>query len=115
MATKPTRLQEHGCDRLAEALRLITEAARADGKGNFEASDLAEVIARLAKVSSAFDRDQIVARALQQRARALGLRSDTADLLTLLDAEIQPPEMLLLSDDAFRELVEKLEQELGEI
>jgi hypothetical protein len=114
MATKPTRQQQQACDHFAEALGLITEAARLDGKGTFGAADLAEVAGRLAKASS-FTLDTIVARALERRCRALGLRSGTADLLTLLEGEIKPLETLLLPDDAFAELVEKMEGELGDV
>ena len=35
MATKPTRMQQKACDNLAEALVLITQAARLDGMGKF--------------------------------------------------------------------------------
>jgi hypothetical protein len=112
--TKPTRLQEQACERLADALLAITEASRLDGKGKFQQADLDEVGGRLAKASSAFALDEIVARALEKRARSLGLRAGTAELLTLMECEINPLAMLLLSDDAFRELAERLERELGE-
>jgi hypothetical protein len=36
-------------------------------------------------------------------------------LLTLLEADIRPLEMLFLDDDGFRALVGKLEEELGEV
>jgi hypothetical protein len=114
MATKPTRQQQQACDHFAEALGLITEGARLDGKGSFDAGDLAEVAGRLAKASS-FTVDEFVARALERRGRALGLRSGTAELLTLLEGEIKPLETLLLPDDMFRELVEKVEGDLGEV
>jgi hypothetical protein len=39
MATKPTRMQQQACDQLAEALVLITEASRLDGKAKFDADD----------------------------------------------------------------------------
>lgn len=113
MATKPTRRQQQACDQFAEALGLITEAARLDdGTGRFDADDLAAVVDRLAKASS-FRREEIVARALERRGRALGLRSGTADLLSLLEGEVTPMGALLLPDDAFRELVARIEEELG--
>jgi hypothetical protein len=52
MATKPTREQQHSCDNLAEALLLITEAARLDGRGQFGAADLGEVAHRLTKAAT---------------------------------------------------------------
>jgi hypothetical protein len=113
MATKPTREQQKACDHLAEALVLITEGARLDGKGEFSREDLREVANRLAKASSAFRFDEILTRALERRCRALGLRSEASDLLTLLDPGIEPLEALRLPDDALRELVEKAEEELG--
>jgi hypothetical protein len=114
MATKPTREQQKACDLFAEALVLINEGVRLDGKGAFGRDDLRAVADRLAKGCSAFGLDEIVARALGRRCRALGLRSDASDLLTLLDAEMPPLEVLRLSDDALRELVAKLEEELGD-
>ncbi|MCA1685345.1 MAG: hypothetical protein LC745_05060 [Planctomycetia bacterium] len=113
--TRPTRGQELGCDRLAEALLAVTEAARLDGRSAFDAADLREVAGRLSRATSAFGLDVIVARALERRGRALGLRAGTAELLTLMDGEVPPLEMLRLSDDAFRARVEAVEQELGEV
>jgi hypothetical protein len=115
MATKPTRTQEQACDRLAEALLLITEAARLDGRGKLDQGDLAEIAGRLARVASAFGLDVIVARTLERRGKALGLPASAAELLTLMEADIQPLEMLLLDDDGFRALVGRLEEELGEV
>lgn len=113
--TKPTKLQEQACDALAEALLLITRAARLDGKTTFGAADLEALAARLARASSAFTLDQIVARALEQRGRALGRRAGTAELLTLLDSDVAPLAMLLLADDDFLARVDALDQELGEV
>jgi hypothetical protein len=112
--TKPTRLQEQGCERLAEALLGITEAARLDGRSAFDRADLREVAARLARASSAFGLDVIVSRALERRGRSLGLRAGTAELLTLLEGDLPPLDMLLLSDDDFRARVASAEEELGE-
>jgi hypothetical protein len=115
MATKPTRLQQQACDHFAEALVLITEGARLDGKGILGLGGLTEIARRIAQASSAFDLDTVIARALERRVRALALRSGTAELLTLLDTEIKPLEMLLLSDEEFKELIGKMEADLGEI
>jgi hypothetical protein len=115
MVTKPTRMQEQACDRLAEALLLITEAARLDGRGTLDKDDLGEIARRLARASSAFRLDVIVARALERRGKALGLPSSAAELLTLMETEVPPPEMLLLPDDGFRALVERMQEELGEV
>ena len=68
MATKPTRLQQQACDKRAQALLLITEAARLDG-GKLEKDDLRLIAYRLARASSAFTLDEIVVRALEQRGR----------------------------------------------
>jgi fructose-1-phosphate kinase PfkB-like protein len=115
MATKPTRLQQQACDQLAEALVLITEAARLDGKGKLDPDDLVVIAGRLAQTSSAFDLDAIVARALERRAKTLALPSSAAELLTLLETEIRPLEMLLRTDDEFKALVERMQEELGEV
>lgn len=115
LVTKPTKLQEKACERLADALLTITEAARLDGKGTFNASDLDEVAARLVKASSAFDLDAIVAKALETRGRALGRRAGTAELLMLLEGDLKPLSMLLLPDDVFNERMNALDAELGEL
>ena len=113
MATKPTKLQQQGCDQFAEALLLITSGARLDGRGKFDTTDLTEVAQRLARAASAFTLDDILTRAIEGRARSLGLRPGTSDLLMLMEGEIKPLETLLLPDEAFKELAAKLEDELG--
>src|SRR5262245_43499286 len=114
MATKPTRLQEQACDKRAKALLLITEAARLDG-GELEKDDLRMIADRLAGASSAFTLDEIVVRAIEQRGRVLGLPDSTAELLTLLEGDIKPLEALLLSDDEFKALARRMEEELGDV
>ncbi len=114
MATKPTRPQERACDRLAQALLEITEAARLDGGGRLGPAELAELARRVAGVSTAFGLDAVVVRALEARGRALGLRTDTAELLTLVEGDVEPLDALLLDDDAFRGLVARAEAVLGE-
>ena len=91
MATKPTRQQDQACDKLAQALLLIAEAARLDGRASLGRAELAEVARRVARASTAFDLDAIVARALEARGRALGLRSGTAELLTLVEGGRRAP------------------------
>ncbi len=115
MATKPTRLQQQACDKLSEAILLITEAARIDGGGKLDRAAFGDAAHRIAGVSSVFTLDEIVARALERRGRALGLPSSTAELLSLMEAEIKPLAMLLLDDDEFRSLVERMQEELGEV
>ncbi len=115
MATKPTRAQEHACDLLALALNQIAEAARRDGKTPFGPQELNEVARSLARASSAFDLDTIVTRAVVQRARGMELSTGTAEMLTLWESPTTPLEMLLLADDDLRELVARMEEELGEI
>jgi hypothetical protein len=115
MATKPTRLQQQACDRLAEALYSITEAYRLDGRGKLDADDLREITRRIAQVSSAFPPDHIVSRSLEARARALGLSSGTPDLIGLNADTIDPLQTLRLGDEKFIELVKRLEEELGGI
>lgn len=113
--TKPTRQQEQACVLLAAALLSITEAARLDGKASFGLPDLEAVAQRLARATSAFDLETLVARALEGRGRALGRRSGTAELLTLLEGEVPPLAMLLLPDAEFLERVDALDQELGDL
>ena len=115
MATKTTRQRHQACGHSAEALLLSTEGARLDGRGELDAVDLAEIARRAAWASSAFDLDEMVARVLGRRVVALGLSSDTAARLPLLEADIRPLEMLLLDDEEFRALVERLQEELGEV
>ena|GEM_PF-1557231 len=113
--TKPTKLQERACERLAEALLVVAEAARLDGNRAFALADFEDLARRLARVSSAFDLDAIVARALESRGRALGRRAGTAELLTLLEGDVTPLAALLLPDDAFHEQLDALDAELGEV
>ncbi len=113
MATKPTRLQQQARDHLAETIFLITEAYRLDGKGTLSRTDLDEIAGRIARVSSAFSLDEIVVRALERRAKALGLPASTVDLIALQDGEPGPLHALLISDEDLRELVQRLEEELG--
>jgi hypothetical protein len=115
MATKPTRLQQQACDQLAEALYLITEAFRLDGRGTLELRDLEELARLIGPVSSAFPLDQIVVRALDRRAKALKLSSSTADLIALNEDTLKPLQTLLLADREFAGLVQKLEEDLGGI
>jgi succinate dehydrogenase/fumarate reductase flavoprotein subunit len=114
MATRPTRLQQQACDTRAQALLLITEAARLDG-GRLEKDELRMFAERLAGASSAFTLDDLVVRAIDQRGRALGMPASTAELLTLLESDITPLETLLLGDDEFRDLARRVEEELGEV
>ncbi len=115
MATNPTRQQQQACDHFAEALFLITQGARLDSRGTLDATHLTAIAERIAQASSAFNLDEIVARALGRRVTALGLPRNTADLLTLLDSDMKPLEMLLLDDGELRALVERLQEELGEV
>jgi len=113
--TRPTKAQEQACDRLAEALLAVTEAVRLDGRAAFDRSDLRETAARLARASSAFGLDAILARTLERRGRSLGLRAGTAELLTLIEGDTPPLETLLLPDADFLAHVAAMEQELGEV
>jgi hypothetical protein len=115
MATKPTRQQDQACSRLAHALLMIAEAVRLDGRNSLQGSAWSEVGRVVARASTAFGLDEILARALEERGRALGLRSDTAELLTLVEGDVDPMATLLLPDDEFRELVARAEAELGEV
>ena len=115
MSTKPTRQQDKACDKLAEALLLITEAARLDGRAPFHLPELAQLARVIARASTAFDIDAILARALETRGQSLGLRSGTAELITLLEADVEPLASLLLDDEAFRSLVARAEAELGDV
>jgi hypothetical protein len=108
-------MQQQACDQLAEALVLITEAARLDGKGKLDADDLGVIAGKLAQTCSAFELDVIVTRALERRAKNLGLPSSAAELLTLLETESTPLATLLLPDDEFKALVERMQEELGEV
>jgi hypothetical protein len=114
MATKPTRLQQQACDRLAESLLLITEAIRLDSKETLGEADMDELARKIAHVSSAFSLDEIVVRALQRRAKTLALTASAADPITLSEDRVKPLHTLLLPDHEFAELVKRLDDELGE-
>lgn len=113
MATLPTRPQQQARDRLADALLAIAEASRLDGRDRIGPDDFREIAARIGRASSAFSLDEIVARALESRARALKRPSGTADLIALNGETVDPLQALRLDDDAFIELVRRLEEELG--
>ena len=115
MSTKPTRQQARGADLLAQSLLLITEAARLDGRSSLDRSGLSDLAGRIAKVSTAFDLDAILGRALEARGQGLGLRSGTAELITLVEGDVEPLASLLLSDDDYQALVARAEEELGEV
>ena len=115
MSTKPTRQQHKASDILATALLSISEASRLDGHSSLDLKAFRDLAIHLAKASSAFDLQDIVARALEARGHSLGLRSGTSELITLLESEIEPLEVLLRSDDDFRALVAKIEEELGDV
>ena len=115
MSTKPTRQQAKGCDLLAQSLLLITEAARLDGRNPLDRPGLAELARRVAGASTAFDLDAILARALESRGQSLGLRPGTAELLTLVEGDVEPLATLLLPDEEFKAGVAKAEAELGEM
>jgi hypothetical protein len=115
MSTKPTREQVQARDQLAEALVLMTQAARLDGKGKFDRDDLDVIAGRLAQASPAFGLDGIVAGAIERRGRSLGLPSGLVELLTILDPNIRPLDLLLLTDDDLREFIDRLNEELGEV
>jgi hypothetical protein len=114
MSTKPTRQQVRGCDLLAQSLLQIAEAARLDGRSPLDRAGLAEIARRIAGASTAFGLDEILAKALEARGHVLGLRSGTAELLTLVQGEVEPLATLLLDDEGFKAVVAKAEEELGE-
>ena len=115
MATKPTRLQQQASDNLAEALFLIAEAFRLDGKGTLAQSDFADLATRITRISSQFSLDEIIVKTLKRRAAHLSLTASSADLISLLENELTPLNTLLLPDPDFVALVKRLEEELGEV
>jgi hypothetical protein len=115
MATKPTRQQDQACHKLAQALLLIAEAARLDGRDSLGGAGWPEVARAVARASTAFGLEEIVSRALDERVRLLGLRSDAAELITLVEGDVEPLAALLLSDDDLRDAVARAEAELGEV
>ena len=114
MSTKPTRQQARGRDLLAQALLSIAEAARLDGRDPLDRVKLADLARGIAGASTAFGVDEILDRALEARGQALGLRPGTAELLTLVEGDVEPLATLLLDDEAFKGVVAKAEEELGE-
>ena len=115
MATNPTRQQQQACDHLAEALRLVVEAARLDGKMAWTIGESKALLALLAKAVGPFDGAEITRRALIRRVRAMGLPESAAELLTLLEGQVQPLEMLMWEDEKLKERVAELEEELGDV
>ena len=115
MATKPTRQQDQACDLLARSLLDIAQAARLDGRAAFGPPEFIALAKALARASSAFDVEEIATRALGARVKAIGLRSDAVELLTLIDGGVGPIEAILADDEKLKEFVAQAEAELGEV
>jgi hypothetical protein len=115
MATHPTKSAQLACDKLAEALLRVTDAARLDGRGSLNEQTLTEIAQRMSRVTSAFAPDEIVRRALERRVRELGMAGNAIELLTLIESDVTPLAMLLLGDDELRGLIAQVEEDLGEI
>ena len=115
MATKPTKLQAKARDDLAEALLLIAEAARLDGRAAMDPSAFREIAARIARVSSVYTLEDVFAKAVERRGLLLGFPPSTAEILSLAMTELEPIDILLRDDEGFRELAAKLNEELGEL
>jgi hypothetical protein len=115
MATKPTKQQQQGREKLAQALVLISDAARLDGRPSLDAPSWAILAAHVARASSVFRLDEIIARSLELRALALGLSPATAEMITLVESATHPLDMMLLSDDDFRALAASMDEELGDL
>ena len=115
MATHPTRSQQKARDLVAQALLMITEASRLDGRGMFDAKTIDDVAPRIARAGSAFGLNEIVAKSLELRCLNLGIAGSTAELLTLMETKMPALHMLLASDDDFRTMVAQLEDELGSL
>lgn len=113
MSTKPTKLQLQARDRLAEALNLIADAARLDGRSQITPATWAVVAVHVARASSAFTLDEIVAKALERRALGIGLSPGMAELITLVESKTRPLDMLLLDDEEFRAIAAAADEELG--
>ena len=111
--TKPTRAQQHARTLLGQAILAISEAARLDGTTRFSTEALREVTEGIARASSAFTYDEIVVTALEQRLKALGLPPSHVELLTLIDHNLTPLEMLHLDDEKLKQRIIDAEAELG--
>ncbi len=115
MSTKPTRQQDRGCDQLAQALLLIAEAARLDGRSPLDRASWPNSPGgspgprprSTSTRSSPGPSKQGARRSASDRARPSCSRS--------IEGEVEPLATLLLSDDEFKALVAKAEEELGEV
>jgi len=114
MSTKPTREQVRAADLLARSLLQISEAARLDGRSPLDPAGFADLAGRIARVSTGFDLDAILAIALESRGQSLKLRSGTAELLTLIEGDTPPLASLLLDDEDFKTKVARAEESLGD-
>ena len=115
MATNPTKLQHQAKGMLADALNLVAEAARLDGRSPIDAQAWAVLASQVVRASSAFGLDAIVALALERRAVALGVAATTAEMLTLAESKVRPLDMLRLPDDEFLALAATLDADLGDL
>jgi len=115
MSTKPTRKESQACDQLAQAILTITQADRLDVPGKLDLGDLEIIVKHLAKICPAIGVDGIIEKAIGLRVQSLGLPSSTMDLLSLVEDDIQPLKMLLLGDEEIRGMVERANEELGDV
>lgn len=113
MATKPTKLQVQARDKLAQAINLIAEAARLDGRSTIDEGSWKVVAAHVARGSSAYSLAEIVATALERRALAAGVTPSTAEMLTFAETGTPPLDMLLLDDADFLAATAAIEMDLG--
>ena len=93
----------------------MAEAARLDGRDPLDRAKWGALARSIATASTVFGLDEIVSRALEARAKSLGLRSGTAELLALVEGTTSPLDCLLIADDELRAVVARAEEVLGDV
>lgn len=111
--THPTRLQQQARDRFAEALLAIVDAARGlpTGPRSLDAAAIDAIADRLAGATGDYAAADLLAIALDRRARSLGLSATTVEFLPILIEGQRPAPWLLIGDDDFRDRLAALEAE----
>lgn len=113
--TKPSKLQEQAAARLVLAVTSAAEAHRLDGGPKPSTADFREAVQKLARLSTPCSADELLARALDERGKAMKMSMSAGELVMLVESPVETYAAMLLGDEEFRAHVAALEATLGEV
>jgi len=113
--TRPSKLQDQAAAKLVAAVGLAAEAHRLDGGPRPSTADFREAVQKLARLSTPYSADDLLARALDERGQSLSMNMNVGELVMLVESPVETYAAMLLGDDEFRAHVAALEAELGEV